>query len=108
MLAVTLINTLKVAASAVLDRVRPDHRRARAPRDRTTPAAAAPASLRRPRSPAAASRAVESGYERQPYTLSAAARLAAAGARELLLNAMYGYLEQLEALARVVEFVRAG
>ena len=34
--------------------------------------------------------------------------LAAAGARELLLHPMYGYLEQLEALARVAALIRDG
>jgi hypothetical protein len=34
--------------------------------------------------------------------------LAAAGARELLLNPMYDYLDQLEALATVAALVRSG
>ena len=34
------------------------------------------------------------------------AELAVAGARELLLHPMYGYLEQLEALATVAALVR--
>ena len=35
-------------------------------------------------------------------------QLVAAGARELLLNPMYDYLDQLEALATVAALVRAG
>jgi probable F420-dependent oxidoreductase len=43
-----------------------------------------------------------------PETCAAQLReLAAAGARELLLNPMYGYLEQLEALATVAALARA-
>jgi alkanesulfonate monooxygenase SsuD/methylene tetrahydromethanopterin reductase-like flavin-dependent oxidoreductase (luciferase family) len=34
--------------------------------------------------------------------------LVAAGARELLLHPMYGYLEQIEALATVAALVRDG